>query len=122
MSPDAGVSRGDAPLTQSPTRTQSPTTTPTPTGTPTPAPGDEALSTVRALLARVLECDPASIQPATTLAALDADSLVLVELADLLEERYADRNLTIADAELDRLVTVADAVDLLAAQLPASQP
>ena len=47
---------------------------------------------------------------------LDVDSLDLVEMAQIIDEEYG---VEIADAELDKLKTVGDAIDFVASRLQA---
>jgi acyl carrier protein len=77
----------------------------------------EVFGLVRDALATVLERDPAGITPTTTLAELGADSLALVEVAEITEEQLAERigrRLHIPDADLEAFRTVADAADYVA--------
>jgi acyl carrier protein len=77
----------------------------------------EVLGIVRDALATVLERDPASITPETSLAGLGADSLALVEVAEIAEEQLAARTghrLHIPDADLEAFRTVADAAGYVA--------
>lgn len=76
----------------------------------------DVLDVVRDAVAVVLEIDPAAVDRASTFAELRADSLALVEVAEILEERFAPA-LRIPDAGLEALRTVGDAVDLTLAQL-----
>ena len=71
----------------------------------------DVLDVVRAAVAVVLEVDPESIDRQSTFAELHADSLVLVEVAEILEQRFAP-TLRIPDAGLDAVRTIGDAVDL----------
>lgn len=76
----------------------------------------DVLDVVRQAVAVVLEVDAASVDRASTFAELHADSLALVEVAEILEERFAPA-LRIPDAGLEALLTVGDAVDLTLAQM-----
>ena len=76
----------------------------------------DVLDVVRHAVAVVLEVDPAAIDRASTLADLKVDSLALVEMAEILEERFAPA-LRIPDSELEALSTIGDAVDLTLARL-----
>ena len=76
----------------------------------------DVLDVVRQAVAVVLEVDVASVGRESTFAELRADSLVLVEVAEILEERFAPA-LRIPDAGLEALLTVGDAVDLTLAQI-----
>jgi acyl carrier protein len=81
---------------------------------------DDVLDAVQTALAIVLERDLASLTPATTFAALLADSLSLVEFADLVEADIASRTgavVHIDDGSLADFTTVGDAVDYLIARL-----
>jgi acyl carrier protein len=81
---------------------------------------DEVFALVRAALATVLERDPAAIDRTTTLAELDADSLALVEVAEIVEERLAvraGRQVHIPDADLEAFRTVGEAADFAAARV-----
>ena len=83
----------------------------------------DVFALVRDALATVLERDAASITAETTLAELDADSLALVEVAEIVEEQLAERTgrrLHIPDADLERFRTVGEAADYSAAQLGAT--
>jgi acyl carrier protein len=76
----------------------------------------DVFALVRDALATVLERDPATIAPETTLAELDADSLALVEVAELVEEQVAERTgrrLHIPDADLERFRTVGEAAEFV---------
>jgi acyl carrier protein len=78
------------------------------------------LGVVRDALAVVLEIDPAQVTPASTLASLDADSLALVEVAEIVEEQlapYAAVPFFIPDADLESLATVGQVVDYVLARL-----
>ena len=74
------------------------------------------LDVVRHAVAVVLEVDPAGIDRASTLAELHVDSLALVEMAEILEERFAPA-LRIPDSDLEALRTIGDTVDLTLARL-----
>jgi acyl carrier protein len=76
----------------------------------------DVLDVVRHAVAVVLEVDPARVDRESTFLDLRADSLALVEVAEILEERFAPA-LRIPDAGLEGLRTVGDAVDLTLAQL-----
>jgi acyl carrier protein len=80
----------------------------------------EVLGVVREALAVILERDPDSIRPESRLADLGADSLARVELADQVEARYAGPAgpvFRLPDADLGRIETVGEAVDLVLAHL-----
>lgn len=77
----------------------------------------EVFALVRDALATVLERDPATLTPDTTLTDLDADSLALVEVAEIVEEQLAERTgrrLHIPDADLESFRTVGDAAEFVA--------
>jgi acyl carrier protein len=81
---------------------------------------DEIFAVVRDAVATVLERDPATITWDTGFEELQADSLALVEVAEIVEEQLAPlarRDVRIPDDDLERLTTVGDAVDLALAQL-----
>ena len=77
----------------------------------------QVFALVRDALATVLERDPATITPDTTLTDLEADSLALVEVAEIVEEQLAERTgrrLHIPDADLEAFRTVGDAAEFVA--------
>ena len=76
----------------------------------------DVLDVVRRAVAVVLEVDPVGIDRESTFADLHADSLVLVEVAEILEQQYAP-SLRIPDAGLGALRTVGDAVELTLANI-----
>lgn len=82
---------------------------------------EEVLAVVRAAVARVLERDPASITRGTRFREdLDADSLALVEIVEIVEETLAPQarpGFHIQDEDLDALATVGEAVDYAVARL-----
>lgn len=65
----------------------------------------DLLGTVVAALARVLERDPQQITPEQSLAELGADSLVRVEVAELVEAALGG-SVRISDERLDQAPTV----------------
>lgn len=80
----------------------------------------DVLALVQDALATVLERDPAAMTPDTTLADLGADSLALVEVAEIVEERLAERTgrrLHIPDTDLEAFRTVGEAADYVAARI-----
>lgn len=82
--------------------------------------GGDVLALVRGAVALVLEVDPADVQPGTRLAEdLRADSLALIEIVEVLEERLRSVGVAVhvEDDEIERLVTVGDAVDLTMGRL-----
>jgi acyl carrier protein len=82
---------------------------------------DEVLAVVQAAIATVLERDPASVTRETRFKQdLDADSLALVEIVEIVEEELAPRarpGFHIEDEDLDALTTVGEAVDYAVARL-----
>jgi acyl carrier protein len=75
---------------------------------------EDVFALIRDALALVLERAPATITTETTLAELDADSLALVEVAEIVEEELAEltgRHLRIPDADLEAFRTVGEAAD-----------
>ena len=73
------------------------------------------LAAVQDAVAIVMEDPAASVLPGQRFAEdLSADSLALVEIVDILEERLG---LTIDDRDLDDLLTVQQAVDYACARL-----
>ena len=75
---------------------------------------------VRAAIGVVLERDEDSLDRSTTFAELDADSLGLVEVAEIVEEElssFSSTPLHIPDADLEALRTVGDVVDYVLARL-----
>lgn len=86
-----------------------------------PVTAQEVLSVLQQAVARVLEVDPAGVTRATRFAEdLDADSLALVEIVELVEERLAPlapAGFRLEDEDLDGLRTVGDAVDHALARL-----
>src|SRR3954463_11994975 len=84
-----------------------------------PGRGD-VFAVVREAVATVLERDPSSVTWDSDFADLQADSLALVEVAEIVEERlapYAPGGFRIPDDELERLRTVGEAVTLALARL-----
>jgi acyl carrier protein len=70
---------------------------------------EQVLAAVQEAVSIVLELPPASVVPQQRFAEdLHADSLALVEIVDILEERLG---LTIDDQDLDDLSTVQDTID-----------
>lgn len=81
---------------------------------------DGVLAVVRAAVARVLEVEPTTVTPATSLRDdLGADSLALVEIAEIVEEELSagGAQLRIDDEDLERIRTVGEAVDYALARL-----
>ena len=83
--------------------------------------GDEVLAVVRAAIATVLERDPTTVSRETRFREdLQADSLALVEIVEIVEEELAPRarpGFHIEDEDLDALTTVGEAVDYAVARL-----
>lgn len=81
---------------------------------------DEVLEMVCDHLADILEIEPSDINEGDSFADdLDADSLALIELVEIIEEEMAERSVgfRIEDENLQDLRTVRDAVDYVMAQL-----
>ncbi|HWB66968.1 MAG TPA: phosphopantetheine-binding protein [Mycobacteriales bacterium] len=74
-----------------------------------------ALAVVCEAVAIVCEVDAATLSADTTFAELDADSLVLVGIADVVEATLAEqgRELHIDDASLGRMRSLGDVVDYI---------
>jgi acyl carrier protein len=84
---------------------------------------DEVFALVREALATVLERDPTTMTATAALAELGADSLALVEVAEIVEERVAERagrRLWIPDADLGSFETVGELGDYVVAALQAA--
>ena len=82
---------------------------------------DEVLAVVQAASATVLELDPTTVTRETRFRDdLQADSLGLVEIVEIVEEELAPRarpGFHIEDEDLDGLRTVGEAVDYALARL-----
>ena len=82
---------------------------------------DEVLEVVRAAVATVLERDPTTVTRDTRFKEdLEADSLALVEIVEIVEEDLAPKarpGFHIEDEDLDGLTTVGEAVDYAVARL-----
>ena len=90
---------------------------PTRADTPT---AEVVLDVLRDAVATVLEIDPRGIGRGTAFSDLEADSLALVEVAEIVEERLAPlarQPFRFPDSELEALVTVGEAVDYALARL-----
>jgi acyl carrier protein len=78
---------------------------------------DEVLTVVRDVIVRVMECDPAAVTADARLAQdLRADSVALVAIADLIEDRLRDHapaGWRIEDEALDDIATVGQARDYI---------
>jgi len=89
----------------------------------TPMGPDEVLTLIRERLAEILEIDEARITRDAKFADdLQADSLALIELVEILEAELGERTVgfSVDDEDLAELVTVGDAVDYVVARLEAS--
>ena len=82
---------------------------------------DEVLAVLQGAVATVLEVPPGSVTPELHFVRdLEADSLAIVEIVEILEEELTVRarpGFVIDDADLDGLLTVGDAVDYAVARL-----
>ena len=82
---------------------------------------DQVLAVVQAAIATVLEVDPTTVTRETRFRDdLQADSLGLVEIVEIVEEELAPRarpGFHIEDEDLDGLRTVGEAVDYALARL-----
>lgn len=81
---------------------------------------DEVFAVIRAAVVRVLDADPAAISRATRFREdLDADSLALVEVVEIVEETLAPQapGFHLDDDDLDGLLTIGAAVDYAVARL-----
>jgi acyl carrier protein len=76
---------------------------------------EDVLGVVRSAVATVLELDPGQVDRTTRFREdLHADSLALVEIVEIVEERlapHARSGFHIEDEDLDGLTTVGEAVD-----------
>ena len=89
----------------------------------TPIGPEEILALVRERLAEILEIDEVKVTREARFAEdLDADSLALIELVEMLEEELGERTVgfTVDDEDLADLHTVGDAVDYVVARLRAA--
>jgi len=81
---------------------------------------EQVLELVRLQLADILEISPDDISESSSFSEdLNADSLVLIELVELLEEELRNQvaDFRIDDEDLEDLRTVRDAVDYVTAKL-----
>ena len=82
---------------------------------------DDVLKIVQGAVATVLELDPSTVTRETRFREdLEADSLALVEIVEILEETLAPRarpGFHLEDEDLDGLTSVGDAVDYAMARL-----
>jgi acyl carrier protein len=88
-----------------------------------PVTADEVFAMVRGHLAEILEIDESTISMDQSFADdLNADSLALIELVEVLEEDIGERTVgfTFDDEDLAELHTVGDAVDYVMARLGAA--
>ncbi len=86
----------------------------------TPMSRSEILDLIRERLADILEIDPSVIAEGHSFVDdLEADSLALIELVEVLEEEFAERTVgfRIDDEDLQDLRTVRDTVDYVEARL-----
>ncbi len=85
---------------------------------------DDVLNLVHEQLAEILERSPEGIESASRFAEdLDADSLALIELVEILEQELGERTVgfQIDDEDLEDLKTVGDAVDYVLAKMDRSE-
>lgn len=75
--------------------------------------------TIRELIADHLCIDPESITPDSTLGALGADSLDIVEITCAIDENYG---IEIPDEKIADISTIADIIALLETPLPQTTP
>ena len=75
------------------------------------------LGLVREAVAIVMEVEPASVTRETRFDELKADSLALVEIVEIVEERVGRTGFRFEDADLDHLATIGEAVDYAVARL-----
>jgi acyl carrier protein len=74
---------------------------------------DEVLAVIAFAVATVLEVDPATVTREVSFHQLQADSLALVEIVEILEAELSTRGragFAIDDEDLDDLLTVGDAL------------
>lgn len=86
----------------------------------TPMSRSEILELIKEHLADILEIDPSSIAEGHSFVDdLDADSLALIELVEVLEEEFGERTVgfRIKDEDLQDLRTVRDTVEYVEARL-----
>jgi acyl carrier protein len=89
----------------------------------TPMGPDEVLSLIRERLAEILEIDESRVTRDARFADdLEADSLALIELVEILEAELGERTVgfSVDDEDLAELTTVGEAVDYVVARLGAS--
>ena len=79
---------------------------------------EQVLATIQSAVSTVLAVDPASVSVASRFAEdLQADSLALVEIVDIIEEELAGRGFAFSDEDLDDLLTVGDALEYAVTRL-----
>jgi acyl carrier protein len=79
--------------------------------------GDDVFTVVRDAVVTVMEVEPGTVTRDSRLAEdLRCDSLALVEIAEIVEERIGN-GFHIEDADLDDIATVGQAVDYAVARL-----
>ena len=91
----------------------------------TPMGPDEVLSLIRERLAEILEIDESRVTRDARFADdLEADSLALIELVEILEAELGERTVgfSVDDEDLADLRTVRDAVDYVVRRLGAAEP
>ena len=89
----------------------------------TPMGPDEVLALIRERLAEILEIDESRVTREARFADdLEADSLALIELVEILESELGERTVgfSVDDEDLAELKTVGDAVDYVVARLGAA--
>ena len=89
----------------------------------TPMGPDEVLALIRERLAEILEIDESRVTRDARFADdLEADSLALIELVEILEAELGERTVgfSVDDEDLAELTTVGEAVDYVVARLGAS--
>jgi acyl carrier protein len=80
----------------------------------------EVFELIRDRLADILEIDPSGINEGDSFSEdLEADSLALIELVEMLEEELSERSVgfRIEDEDLEDLKSVRDAVDYIVGRL-----
>jgi acyl carrier protein len=84
---------------------------------------EEVFTVVRDAIVTVMEVEPGTVTRDSRLVEdLRCDSLALVEIADLLEERLAHKRFRIEDVDLDDITTVGEAVAYAVARLTTPRP
>ena len=78
---------------------------------------DEVFTVVRDAVVTVMEVEPGTVSRDSRIVEdLRCDSLALVEIAEIVEERLGD-GFRIEDADLDDIATIGEAVDYAVARL-----